>query len=845
MANREKKRRLVLVIPQQHCDPVWRKPKGQYAEWRDTFISKFIRIARKYPEFTFVLDQAHVIRTYLADHPEELTYLRERIAKGKLEIVCGMEVIPDTNIPCGESTARQALVGQRYTRETFGVTARVAWDYDTFGLSAQTPQLRAKSGFRWIHAIRFGRTDIQLPCYWEGLDGTRILLNSKDYAHNSWEWFAIENALRVFQNLRNRQKFVLQGETAGWNLPKPAYFDEPNKSDLLWYEPVSEEEIPSWRICQVVPEFNACQDEFEFRFALPKDYFTALEAKGEKLPVYTGEMNPEFTGVYTTRIWLKLANRAAEASLLGAEKVAVMARDMGCEYPMEDFRDMWRELVFSHHHDAICGCHIDETDEQLTHAYADITSRSRAIINRSLAAIGRELPTDGGGRGSQPVVLFNTLSWERDDVASVELSGQAKSLSGELVATGPDGEKSPALVETDAEGKNRVSFVARRLPSVGYALYTLQAGRAQGSDLRVLPEGIENQHYRIRVSHKGLVSILDKDEDRELLDASAGVGNELLCEQDTGDLYVGNFSSGLYVPGYYARSTVKDISSNALYARVLIAGSFPALPWLEESKLDFETEVRLYSAFKRVDFVTSYDWSGQQARISVRFPTTIRTSTAHYEIPFGTLRRHPYPPAPLARDGDWPAQTYVSVDDGKFGITLINTGTGGVRVRDGYVVMSLMRSLLKGGYIDSPYGCDKARAIGRHVFRYSLVSHRGNWQKALAFRRGWEVNHPVLGLLLTRHAGKLPASRSFVSVSEPSVIMTALKASEDKPAASVVRFLQATGEKVKAEIGLPASYRAIREVNLIEDPLPGAANRKGKKLEATFGKFEVKSFLLS
>ena len=108
MGNAAKKKRIVLVIPQQHFDPVWRKPKEQYHEWRDYFISKLIEISRRYPEFTFTIGQAVVLRTYLADHPQARDYLRERIAKGKLEVVCGMEVIPDTNLPCGEAAARQA-----------------------------------------------------------------------------------------------------------------------------------------------------------------------------------------------------------------------------------------------------------------------------------------------------------------------------------------------------------------------------------------------------------------------------------------------------------------------------------------------------------------------------------------------------------------------------------------------------------------------------------------------------------------------------------------------------------------------------------------------------------------
>ena len=53
---------------------------------------------------------------------------------------------PDCNIPAGESFVRQALYGQRYLRETFGITATVGANLDSFGHNATIPQILAKSG---------------------------------------------------------------------------------------------------------------------------------------------------------------------------------------------------------------------------------------------------------------------------------------------------------------------------------------------------------------------------------------------------------------------------------------------------------------------------------------------------------------------------------------------------------------------------------------------------------------------------------------------------------------------------------------------------------------------------
>ena len=44
-----------------------------------------------------------------------------------------MWVEPDLNLPDGESLVRQLLVGQRYFKEQYGVTARIGWNPDSFG----------------------------------------------------------------------------------------------------------------------------------------------------------------------------------------------------------------------------------------------------------------------------------------------------------------------------------------------------------------------------------------------------------------------------------------------------------------------------------------------------------------------------------------------------------------------------------------------------------------------------------------------------------------------------------------------------------------------------------------
>ena len=57
-----------------------------------------------------------------------------------------MWVEPDTNMPTGESLARQILYGQRFFEKHFGKRHTVCWLPDCFGFSGALPQLLKQGG---------------------------------------------------------------------------------------------------------------------------------------------------------------------------------------------------------------------------------------------------------------------------------------------------------------------------------------------------------------------------------------------------------------------------------------------------------------------------------------------------------------------------------------------------------------------------------------------------------------------------------------------------------------------------------------------------------------------------
>ena len=102
----------------------------------------------EHPEYRFVLDQVAYVRPYLERYPENAAIFRKFVKEGRLELVGGTDVMPDVNMPSGESFLRQILYGKGYYRDQLGVDVTVGWNLDTFGHNAQMPQILKLTGYK-------------------------------------------------------------------------------------------------------------------------------------------------------------------------------------------------------------------------------------------------------------------------------------------------------------------------------------------------------------------------------------------------------------------------------------------------------------------------------------------------------------------------------------------------------------------------------------------------------------------------------------------------------------------------------------------------------------------------
>jgi len=97
------------LIPHTHWEGAVFKTREEYLEMGLPHLLTAVRLLKEHPNYRFTLDQVEYFRAFLERYPEEADAFRKFVAEGRLQIVCGLNVMPDDNMPSGESFIRQML----------------------------------------------------------------------------------------------------------------------------------------------------------------------------------------------------------------------------------------------------------------------------------------------------------------------------------------------------------------------------------------------------------------------------------------------------------------------------------------------------------------------------------------------------------------------------------------------------------------------------------------------------------------------------------------------------------------------------------------------------------------
>ena len=526
------------IIPHTHWEGAVFKTREEYLDIGLPHILTALSLLRTHPEFRFVLDQVEYVRPFLERYPEEAAAFRQYVKEGRLQIVCGNDVMLDVNMPSGESWVRQVLYGKGYYRDALGVDVTTGWALDTFGHHAQMPQLLKLGGYQsyWFQrGVPGDKTPSEF--LWQGIDGTKIPAfwlpqgygmftpapkDPYEFAHY------VEG---VWNNLGENSKWPDRVALAGADVSEP------------------EEALPG-----LVKEFDEKSGApIQARFGVPTD-FAAIAARRPDQPVISGELNPVFQGIYSNRVELKQWVRRVEDVLTNAEKLTAEAGALNLASTWADSIKAWEPVLFNQAHDLMSGTMVDKVYNESIHAYQSSLDIGNDQVTAESNAIAAKIDTQVDGI---PVLVFNTLGWKRTDVVQIEVGSIRPNVHALRLRDSSGAELPLQFLETqrydDGSLKDvKVAFLAQDVPALGYALYEItpsESGSASvpgkkrsenppaASTMHQDVGTIENEYYRVSFD-------LWTGEMKELYDKSAKwdvlggkPGNIVAREYDGGDFW--------------------------------------------------------------------------------------------------------------------------------------------------------------------------------------------------------------------------------------------------------------------------------------------------------------------
>ena len=228
------------------------------------------------------------------------------------------------------------------------------------------------------------------------------------------------------------------------------------------------------------------------------------------------------TGCYTSQAAMKRWNRKNEQLAAAAERASVAADWLGgAVYPKEKLTEAWVRFLWHNFHDDLTG-----TSTPLAYPFSwndELISQNAfaAVLGDAAGAVARALDTRAEGT---PLVVFNPLSFEREDVVEATVRAGGAARQDPVRVFGPDGRETPSqVIGRDGEGV-RILFLAK-VPSVGFAVYDVRRSDTPcrlATGLAVDGSSLGNGRYQVTLDANGdVASVRDRSEGRELLSGPA------------------------------------------------------------------------------------------------------------------------------------------------------------------------------------------------------------------------------------------------------------------------------------------------------------------------------------
>jgi hypothetical protein len=819
----------LYLVPHEHLDVGYSDFQTKLAELHSRVIDEAMQMTTEHPEFRFSLDGYWQAQQFLEGRSDTEKQRFFDAVRDKKIFVPAQHSVMLTGFPTAETLVRSFYGSYKFNRAHGG-----PWSYvnitDVPSYSWSYASVMAASGLKYFAAaanadrgptLMLGDLHRRSPFWWEGPDGSRVLMWYARHYHQIGSEFGLPPAIATGYEALPSFLHVYE---------RPDYA----ASAVMLHG-------SQWENTSLYQQQAGLVKQWEGVFAYPELKFSGFgealeriaESAKDKIPVIRGDGGPYWEDGIASDAYYAALERENERRGVSAEKLATIASlvDSRSRPSRSALDSMWDNILLMNEHSwgwgrSVTEPHSEDSVRELAYKRLRGTiahDNVEYVLDRAMTAIAGQIETP-----SRALVVFNTLNWKRDGWVEFDLqkTRELADIETERVVKIEVLEDHPAY--------QRIRFMARDVPAMGYRNYFVrdktaglpaaepattpaaQSDSAQGlaTPSQTQAPLMENSFYRVLLDpQSGAVrSIYDKQLKRELVDASSPYRFNQYVYVTGGD----DFPNQLLT--FRKWSPIARLETHAAGKGKLVSISkspVGTVAHLESQGVNtprISTEIILFDNEKKIELNNRVlkDEVYKKEGIYFAFPFAIRAPQFNYEIQTAVVNpaKDMIPGAGL----EWfSAQNWVSVSEPGATVSLINKDsflwTFGDIVRGTWPTEFRPRGSTIFSYVMNNYWNTNYVAAqgGEFTFRYVFTSAPVLDQVALS-RMGWAETTPLERTLVKSQDQTFPfprtlpaAQMSFLQVDNPSVLLSAWKRAEEGES-TVLRFIELGGKPAKMSV---------------------------------------------
>ncbi len=826
-----KKYELILAA-HAHIDMNWMWGWQETVSATVSTFQTMLKLMEEYPDFHFSQSQASVYKIIEDYAPELKEEIQQRIREGRWEVTASAWVETDKNMPSTESILNHIYYTKKYLQEHWDIdpaSLNIDFSPDTFGHSAHLAELDQLGGVKYYYHCR-GLDGENALYRWRAPSGKELLVYREQYWYNS-------------------------GITPlpGIGIIETAKHSGGLKTGLVVYGVGNHGGGPTRRDIERALEMMEWPVFPKLRFGTFAEYFQAAESVRDQVPVIDHELNFIFPGCYTTQSRIKLGNRRSEAALYEAQCLDALAGTRGkTTYQTKQYEDAWQSVLFTHFHDILTGSCVQETREHamglFAHALGIAGTRASFAMQKLAQNIDTSaIPTDswelpiqsrkesqseGAGAGygitalqGMPVPergagvtrifhLFNATSMDRQDNCTLtvwDYTGdlryiyfediEGKELPFQLLdkehKTYWDHKYFRVLVKAEVPGFGYNTIVLRQREPEEYQIYLQPAKRTNQPTDNII---LENEALRAEFDFRDgyLISLMDKT-----------TGLEQLREKEKGGLRfqtTERSSSNAWQIGRYT-----DLDSERFQTIKItkedgeLRSGFRAEYKIKNSNV--KTEIYLEKGARTLIVHMEVDWheisrEGEPVPVLLYHLPLTGERQFLYDIPGGVSYRE-------AMQLDVPGLTYGAALCKKVHRSVVLSADSKYGYRGNSDGLSC--TLINSTYSPDPY---PERGIHNITLHVGVATDSPVELERLVLT----LVHPILFQSGSVHAGTMPLSDRFLSVTEGEGVISGIFRQDGH---LILRLSEISGQNTEMRISLSKAPSKAEFVNLFGKAVEG------------------------